>query len=700
MKFDYEKVILNKITRSKKPIPFKELLKSMRGGSFDFARFTETIEKMKREGKISESEKGFTLPDKSQYVKCEVIRLNKTFGFVKDLESGEDYFVSGKFFKGAMPKDIVLVRTFEGRGDCTEGEIMEVLEENFNQFTGNIIREYNVLKIVPDTLSKYPISFENPFGLELHEGDKVMAEITERGTRHSEHRCRIVSTFGSSLKASVCALSVLELNGLTPVFPNEVILEARQVSSSDSISREIPDRLDLRGLPIFTIDGADTKDIDDAISVSKVEDGYELGVHIADVSHYVTPKSNLDNEAFRRGTSVYYANRVIPMLPKELSNGICSLNPQEDRLAFSCLMNIDKSGNLRSYKFAKTVIRSRVKGVYSEINQILSKTQSEEISEKYAEVIDCIPVMEELADILYRNKLERGAPQLESAESKLIINDEDVCVGVELKTRGRSEEIIEDFMLMANQSAAKFGLENGLPFVYRIHEEPPEDKVQGLIDGLTLLNIPFAVNGKLSPKLLSNILESTKDTPKSLVVNNLVLRSMAKAKYSVEPIGHFGLVLADYAHFTSPIRRYPDLTIHRIMSEFLKCGSAAECQKKYQKFAYASADQSTNTELTAMQVERDCEDCYKAEYIKDHIGECFDGTIVSAMEFGLFVALPNTCEGLIRIEELPDGEYSFDGSASLKNMNTGVVYRVGDPIRIEVLDANVSSGKVDFALAE
>ena len=560
--------------------------------------------------------------------------------------------------------------------------------------------EFGVLKIVPDMLSKYAMTFENPMRLELHEGDKVVAQVTKRGNRHSEHVCEIVSSYGSSMKASACAMSVLEVNGLTPVFPSEVIFDARKVSDYSRIKEEIPNRLDLRDKPIFTIDGADTKDIDDAISVERTKTGYLLGVHIADVSHYVQPKSQLDNEAFKRGTSVYYANRVIPMLPKELSNGICSLNPNEDRLAFSCLCELDKQGNITDYKFAKTVIRSRVKGVYSEINSLLAGSDDAELKEKYAEVSDQLPIIKELADILYKNKKNRGCPELETSESKLIINDEDICVGVERRTRGRSEEIIEDFMLVANECAARFGMDNNLPFVYRIHEEPSDEKLESLREALVKLNVQYKLGEKACPGDMSEILKAAKGTDIDLIMNNIVLRSMSKARYSTEPVGHFGLALEDYAHFTSPIRRYPDLTIHRIMSAFLSGSSAEECATKFNKFVNASADQSTKTELTAMQVERSCEDCYKAEYMNAHIGEEFQGTVVSAVEFGLFIALPDTCEGLLHTDNMPDGEYVCDDMVSLKNLTNGMEYRVGDPIRIKVINANVNSGKIDFALAD
>ena len=699
LKDDYRKLIYTKLKKSgKKPVRFKELLRSRRKKQLDFDKFVRTVEKMKAKGEILENKTGFTLVDKNKLAKCTVARLNRTYGFVTNNETGEEIFVPGKRLRGSMPGDVVLVRTYHGSGNSTEGEVIRIVEENFTRFTGEIVSDFGTLKILPDVLSKFPIRFSNPSGLELHEGDKVMAKITKRGENHAQHCCEVLSNFGSAMKASVCALSILEANDLTADFPADVLLEAKQVSDTKLIEQETPDRLDLRDKIIFTIDGADTKDIDDAISVEKNETGYALGVHIADVSHYVQPKSLLDNEAFKRGTSIYYANRVIPMLPKELSNGICSLNPNEDRLAFSALIELDENGEIQKYNFAKTVIRSRVQGVYSEINSLLDGDKSKELREKYAEVIDVFPVMTQLADLLAKKKRQRGAPMIDTPESKLIIDENDICVDVIQRVRGVSEEIIEDFMLTANECAARFGIENNLPFVYRVHENPSDQKLEDLKDGLTKLNIPYTLNGDVQPKDLAGILEKTRGESIYSVVNNLVLRSMSKAKYSTEPLGHFGLVLEDYAHFTSPIRRYPDLTIHRIMSSFLSGLTAEECNSRYQKFVYASADQSTSTELKAMNVERDCEDCYKAEYMKNHIGKEYEGIISSVTDFGIFILLPNTCEGLLHIERLGEGEYYYDGSTSLKNLSTGELYKVGDEIAVKVLDANVSLGKIDFAL--
>ena len=701
MKTDYKKLIVSKLKRSgKKPVRYKELLRDCKRKHFDIDKFNDTVASMKRTGEITETKYGFSLGEKRKERSCKVVRINRTFGFVQDLETGVDYFVAGKYLMGAMPGDIVKVRVFKGKGESLEGEVTAVEQENYSRFMGEIVNEFGQLRIVPDTMCKSSMSFDNPQGLELHEGDKVIAEITHRGKRHSEHSCVITASYGSSMRASSCALCVVEINGLTPVFPPQVIMEARNVSDYSRIDKEIPKRLDLRDLPIFTIDGADTKDIDDAISVTRTKNGYELGVHIADVSHYVLPKSELDNEAFKRGTSVYYANRVIPMLPKELSNGICSLNPGEDRLAFSCIAQLDKQGHITSYKFAKTVIRSRVKGVYSEINEMLEGYNSRSNSVKYQQVSDQLPVMLELADILKATRLERGCPELETAEGKLIIDENDRCVDVVPRTRGRSEEMIEDFMLVANECAARFGFDKKLPFVYRIHEEPSEEKTEGFKQALEQLNIQYKIGQHTTPGDIAAILKQVKDTPLAPIVNSIALRSMSKAKYSTEPVGHFGLVLDDYAHFTSPIRRYPDLAIHRIMSDYLSGEKTEDIARKYSKFSYAAADQATKTEITAMEVERSCEDCYKAEYMLGHVNEEFDGIITGVTDFGVFVGLENTCEGLLHIDQMQEGLYKSDEMISLKNYSTGQTYTLGDKIRVKVMGSNVNSGKIDFTLAD
>lgn len=701
MKEFYKKKILLFLQKNgKKALSYKELAFKCKAKKAELTDFNAALEELKDEGLVFERKTGFVLSSTMGVFPATVSRINKTFGFIKRNDDDSEVFIPGKFLKGSMPNDIVIAKLIPSRSGSPEGEVLKILKENNSQFTGVIIEVDGKKFIQPDSFTKNPIGIVKSKNGDFAVGEKVMAEITVRGERHSDHKATILSSFGSAAKASVCAQSVLELNGISLVFPLEVSDEAKRISAMKIAPKEIEARTDLRSEIIFTIDGADTKDIDDAVSIKKYKDFYELGVHIADVSHYVKPNSPLDKEAFQRGTSVYYANRVIPMLPKELSNGICSLNPNEDRLAFSCIMIIGFDGKLQDFDFKKTIICSRVKGVYSEINQILAGTESAEIAEKYADCRDTIALMEELAAILTENKIKRGAPQIETSESKLIINEEDFCVDIKARERGKSELIIEEFMLMANQSAATLGKMQAVPFVYRIHENPSLEKVAQLKETMQRMGVDVPNFTAIKPSHLAKILEKQRDTKLFPVVNKLVLRSMAKAKYSVDPVGHFGLVLSDYAHFTSPIRRYPDLSIHRIMSELVKNTSPAVIKKKYEAFATASANHSTEMELVAMRVERDCEDCYKAEYMNSHMNEEFVGVISSTVEYGFYVELPNTVEGLVHIDSITDGTYEFDGLISLSNLITGKKFMVGDEVKVVCVKADVSSGKIDFNLVD
>ena len=687
----------------RKGVPYKRLYSSCKGRKQDAAAFAKAIAEMKREGIITENKSGIMLCTEAGLFRARVSRINKTFGFIEG-ESGTEIFVPGKFLLGSMPGDIVMARLLPQRGELPEGEVVSIVEEGFAEFTGVIEKYEGKICIRPDTLAKEPMEISE-LEIPVRVGDKVLAEISRRGKRHSEHRARITGIFGDSGKATSSAEAILHINGIETEFPACVLDEAKHAEHMGIPAGETDRRLDLRDEIIFTIDGSDTKDIDDAVSVAKTDDGWELGVHIADVSFYVKAGTELDKNAMMRGTSVYYANKVVPMLPKELSNGICSLNPQEDRLAFSCLMKLDAEGQLVSYKFSKTVIRSRVKGVYREINTLLDCIKNggkipDTIAEKYDGLTDSIILMDELAAILTANKLRRGAPQIETSECKIIVDENDVCIDVLKRERGRSELIIEEFMLMANTSAARLAKENGIPFVYRVHEDPAPEKVQELVETVSRMGIAVPHFSSVKPKHLAEILEKTADSPLAAVINNMVLRSMAKAKYSDEPLGHFGLVLADYAHFTSPIRRYPDLAIHRILTDLCyNKQNTAYLSKRYGGFAAEASRTSSECELVAMRVERDCEDCSIAEYMHGHIGEEFEGIISSVQEFGFFVELPNTVEGLVRAETLKDGPYDYDGKFTLTKFGKPV-YRVGDTIKVVCSAANISSGQVDFTVKE
>ena len=529
-------------------------------------------------------------------------------------------------------------------------------------------------------------------------GDKVLAEIVSRGKRHAEHKVRITSVFGSSELAQSCAQSILCIHGAPEEFSADSLKEARRIAEGGVQEYNFNNREDLRDLPIFTIDSAESKDLDDAVSVSRTDKGYLLGVHIADVSHYVRGNSELDKEAMRRGTSIYYADKVIPMLPKELSNGICSLNPDEDRLTLSAFTELSPEGEIISYRFCKSVIRSRVKGIYKEINAILDGTADSGITEKYACVAEELPLMNELADVLINKKKHRHAPELETVESKLIIDEDGICRDVQPRERGKSERMIEEFMLTANECAAKLAKDKNVPFVYRVHEAPPEEKTAALCEMLRKAGVEYPHFQEFKPAHAAEILNNVRDTEKFEAVNMMVLRSMAKAKYSEEPLGHFGLVLDDYAHFTSPIRRYPDLAIHRIITDILAGYDEKWLNKRYSGFAAKASETSTNAELRAVAIERECEDCYKAEYMKQHIGETFTAKISGVTEFGFYAELPDTVEGLVHIRTLPEGEYDYTEPVALTEKFSGVSYKLGDTVQVTCASVNVSEGTIDFVL--
>lgn len=684
---------------NKKLMTVAELEKKCRTKKSGRNNFVQAFDELRTEGVVA-MRKGMkvALTERLGMHTGEITRLSRTFGFATT-DDGKEYFIPGKCMLGAMPHDRVLIADIPSRSGEPEGEIIDILSFGSNEMTGLIEYTEGSLYLVPDIAPNTHIVIEKG-SVPYTEGDKVLAEITHRGRRHAEHKVRVVSVFGSSELASSCAESILVLHGVEKFFPEDVLKEAHKIEEGGVQKYSFNNREDLRHLPVFTIDGAESKDLDDAVSVERTEKGWLLGVHIADVSHYVKGNSALDKEAFRRGTSIYYADKVIPMLPKELSNGICSLNPNEDRLTLSAFMELDKDGTMLSYRFCKSVIKSRVKGVYTEINSILCGTASDDILAKYDCVAQEIPLIDELADVLIAKKKRRHAPELETTESKLILDDKGVCVDVVPRERGKSERIIEEFMLCANEAAAKLAREKNVPFVYRVHEAPPEEKTAVLCETLTKLHIEYPHFTEYKPAHASAILESVRDTEKFQAVNMMVLRSMSKAKYSNEPLGHFGLVLDDYAHFTSPIRRYPDLAIHRIITDILAGYDEKWLNKRYGGFAVNASERSSSAELTAVAVERECEDCYKAEYMKKHIGESFTAKISGVTEYGFYAELPNSVEGLVHIRTLPEGEYDYCEPVALTEKFSNVSYELGDTVKVVCASVDVSSGNIDFVLDE
>ena len=687
------------------PCTVKELKQKFGGERGADRKVMEALDELVREAVVCQRQGVFFTVRSGRADKallCKVVKLGKNFAFVMLEDGTSDIFIPGRLTKGAMPGDDVLVEKFEHPRveGSDEGDIHAILTEK-NDLVGTVRRVEGRLRFVPDDCPAITMPLARDCEGGAKDGDKVAVEILNRGNRQEDHRVGVAMRFGSSDEAKRCAKALLYAKDIRTRFPDKVRDEAKKFEGAEVSEKDCEGRMDLRALPIFTIDSAETKDIDDAISLTRTSDGgFELGVHIADVSNYVKPGTELDNEAFSRATSVYYADQVVPMLPKALSNGICSLNENELRLAFSCLMRLDKEGNLTDYRFVKSIIRSRVKGVYSEINALLAGTADAEIKAKYADVIDQLPAMKELYGHRARLRKERGCMDIESGEVKLILDENGRCIDVKKRTSGESESMIEEFMLLANQCAAHFARVKQIPFVYRVHEEPNAEKLERLHALLQAcgINDHFAKDVP-TPKELSAILEGVRGTPYEQIINTGMLRCMSKALYEEKPKGHYGLVLKDYAHFTSPIRRYPDLAIHRIMTDMLKGTEKETMILRYTDFAERASKQSSEREVIAMQIERKAEDCYKAEYARRHLGECYEGTISGVTQRGLFIELDNGVEGFVPASSLTPSGTSLTEGVRLTDPASGKTWSLGDKMMITIVRADVNLGKIDFEVA-
>lgn len=687
------------------PCTVKELKQKFGGERGADRKVMEALDELVREAVVCQRQGVFFTVRSGRADKallCKVVKLGKNFAFVMLEDGTSDIFIPGRFTKGAMPGDDVLVEKFEHPRveGSDEGAILAILTEK-NDLVGTVRRVEGRLRFVPDDCPAITMPLARDCEGGAKDGDKVAVEILNRGNRQEDHRVGVAMRFGSSDEAKRCAKALLYAKDIRTRFPDKVRDEAKKFEGAEVSEKDCEGRMDLRALPIFTIDSAETKDIDDAISLTRTSDGgFELGVHIADVSNYVRPGTELDNEAFSRATSVYYADQVVPMLPKALSNGICSLNENELRLAFSCLMRLDKDGGLTDYRFVKSIIRSRVKGVYSEINALLAGTADAEIKAKYADVIDQLPAMKELYGHRARLRKERGCMDIESGEVKLILDENGRCIDVKKRTSGESESMIEEFMLLANQCAAHFARVKQIPFVYRVHEEPNAEKLERLHALLQAcgINDHFAKDVP-TPKELSAILEGVRGTPYEQIINTGMLRCMSKALYEEKPKGHYGLVLKDYAHFTSPIRRYPDLAIHRIMTDMLKGTEKETMILRYTDFAERASKQSSDREVIAMQIERKAEDCYKAEYARRHLGECYEGTISGVTQRGLFIELDNGVEGFVPASSLTPSGTSLTEGVRLTDPASGKTWSLGDKMMITIVRADVNLGKIDFEVA-
>ena len=658
-----------------------------------------TLQKMEAEGRISRNKKGKYTLSAAVGRRGRIVSLSKGFAFARMEDGGEDCFIPGRYLRDALPGDVVRIR--EGAPDerGPQGAVIAIEEEGPRLYVGRLLpKEEGRYCVAPDTAIRFPVRVRKSTLEGVQPGDKIRFSVQ---WKEEELVASAVTVYGSADSAKVCADAIVDSMGIPTVFPGEVLAAAQKLEQAGISAEELKGREDFRDSLVFSIDGKDAKDLDDAVSLEPSEDGgWVLGVHIADVSHYVQAKSPLDKEALLRGTSVYFADRVIPMLPPALSNGICSLHPATDKLTLSALLYYDGDFRFQKSRLVKSVINSKVRGVYSEINDLFEGTANEEIREKYKPVEQPLRVMRRLAAKLKADGEARGTMDLISTEAQFILDEQGAPAAIFPRITGEAEGMIEQFMIAANVAVAAMARQKKLPFVYRVHENPSPEKLALLMDAVRLLGFKTQLpTSEPAQTVLRALMEEARQTPYARLISERLLRSMAKAKYSENPLGHYGLALQDYCHFTSPIRRYPDLAIHRILTDFLSHTPKAALMERYGSFARTAADASTACEIRAMTAERECESCYKAEYMAGFLGKIFTGVVSSVTEFGIYVELPNTVEGMIRLENLSEDVVRFDGGASVIDRHGRPLYTIGDKIDIQVAACDISTGRISFVPA-
>lgn len=688
------------------PMLEEELANTLELNKSDRKLFSKLLDEMEQEGLIIKTrKKRYGVPERMGLIVGRLQGNAKGFGFIiSDNEEEADVFIPANLMQGAMHNDRVVARInhVNQHTKKSEGEIIRILNRANKEVVGTYEDSRNFGFVIPDDKRiSVDIYIPKSESKKVKDGHKVVCKITRWPEARRNPEGSIIEVLGHKNDNATNIAAIMRKFNLQQGFPQEVEKEVNDIPD-EVLEEEIGRRKDLRNLRMVTIDGADAKDLDDAVSIEKLPNGrYQLGVHIADVTHYVREDMDLDKEALERGTSVYLVDRVIPMLPKKLSNGVCSLNPKVNRLALSVFMVIDEQGKVHNHEVVESIIKTDERMIYEDVSDILEK-DDQQLKDKYKDLVGDFKLMEELCHILRKRREERGAIDFDFPEAKVILDEKARPVEIKKYDRRIANRIIEEFMLVCNETVAESFYWLNVPFVYRVHEDPNPERIEEFNKFIHNFGYHLkASNGEIHPKLLQTLLKKIEGKKEEVVINTLMLRSLKKARYAGENLGHFGLAAEYYCHFTSPIRRYPDLAIHRIIKAFLQEGVESRWLQKVKGLVGYIGEQSSIRERNADEAERETVDLKKAEYMAERIGEVYEGVISGVVSFGMFVELDNTVEGLIRVSSLEDDYYIFDSeNHTLTGERKRRVFRIGDVIKIKVARVDVLQREIDFTLEE
>lgn len=688
-----------------KPMLQEELAEVFEINKSEVKDFYKVLNSMEKEGIIIKTRNDrYGLPEKMSLVVGILQGHERGYGFVMpEDKTKSDIFIPADMMNGAMHGDKVVARIVkvEGQGKREEGEIIRILNRGNSTLVGTFENNKSFGFVVPDD-SKIGMDIFVPKsqvnGAKTNQ--KVIVEITKWPEKRRNPEGKIIEILGFINEKGTDILSIIKQFKLPEEFPNKVLDQARGFEQKVS-EEEISKRLDLRKMNIFTIDGADAKDLDDAVSIERLNNGnYKLGVHIADVSHYVRENSALDKEALKRATSVYLVDRVIPMLPRELSNGICSLNPGEPRLTLSVFMEIDKKGNVVDNEIHESVIASKERLVYDDISNLL-ENDNKDLKERYKHIYEDLKLMEELCHVLNEKRERRGSLDFDFPEAKIILDEDGKPIDIKKEDRRIANRMIEEFMLVCNETVAENMYWSQIPFIYRIHEDPDDSKISEFNKFIHNFGYNLRGSQEVHPKELQLLMNKVKGSREESLINMLMLRSLKKARYSTDTEGHFGLAAEYYCHFTSPIRRYPDLQIHRIIKSYIKGKLTPDRIEHLKERLPKVAEQSSMMERLAEEAEREVDDLKMAEYMQERIGNIYEGMVSSLTHFGMFVQLENTIEGLVHFSNMVDDYYYYDEEKYyIIGERTKKIYRIGDIVNIKVVGADPLKRTVDFVLVQ